>query len=136
MNTGDLVMFRGRGFFAWLIRTWTRSSWDHCGVIWVVEGLTMVIEARFFGGVSCHYLQNRLKDQPDIYYTNRTISVPLALRHLGDNYSMKDAIRAAFGDHGHSAGWECAEFAAMLLGLDHDERGWTPQNLIETLFPL
>ena len=51
MKTGDLVLFRGRGFIAWAIRAWTRSPWAHAGVLWVVEGVPLVIEA----GVAKHH---------------------------------------------------------------------------------
>ena len=123
MQTGDLVMFRGRGLAAWVIRAWTRSSWAHCGVLWVCEGVPLVIESRAIGGVSCHALQARLKDCPDLYPTGRTVSLPLALRHLGGRYSVKDAVRAGLGQRGDHAGWTCAEVAAMILGLDHDAAG-------------
>lgn len=133
MVTGDLVLFRGHGFFAWLIRAWTRSSWAHCGVLWVCEGVPLVIEARAKGGVSVHALRNRLEDHPDIYATGRALNLNLALRHLGGDYSIKDAIRAGLGKRGDHAGWECAELAAMLLGLDHEAEGWTPQGLANAL---
>ncbi len=133
MQTGDLVMFRGRGPFAWIIRIWTHSAWDHCGVLWIAEGEAMVLEARAIGGVSCHALRNRQDDGPTVYPTGRTVDVPMALRHLGDRYSVKDAIRAGLGQHGDHAGWECAEFVAFCCGLDHPAKGWTPQNLIEHL---
>lgn len=133
MQTGDLVLFRGRGPFAWLIRTWTRSAWDHCGVIWMVEGEAMVLEARAIGGVSCHALRNRQADGPTVMPTGRAVDLSRALPHLGDRYSVKDAIRAGLGERGDHAGWECAEFAAMVLGLDHEARGWTPQGLAEAL---
>jgi hypothetical protein len=133
MQTGDLVMFRGRGPIAAIIRWWTHSAWDHCGVLWVVEGEPLVLEARAIGGVSCHALRNRMEDSPTVFPTGRTVDVPTALRHLGDHYSVKDAIRAGLGEHGDHAGWECAEFAAMLLGLDHEARGWTPQGLMDYL---
>ena len=124
MQTGDLVMFRGRGPIAWLIRVWTRSAWDHCGVLWICEGVPLVIESRFKGGVSCYTLANRMEDGPDIYPTGRTINLQLALMHLGDRYSIKDAIRSGLGKRGDHAGWVCSEWAAMLLGLDHGASGW------------
>jgi hypothetical protein len=134
MQTGDLVLFRGRGPFAWLIRTWTRSAWDHCGVLWIVEGVPLVIEARYTGGVSCHALANRQADTPTVYPTGRALNLALALAHLGDWYSVKDAIRAGLGEYADHAGWECAEFAATILGLPQHEEGWTPQGLADTLW--
>jgi len=134
MQTGDLVLFRGRGLVAWVIRQWTRSAWCHCGVMWVCEGVPLVLEARARGGVSCHALASRLADGPVVYHTGRAMTLTSALARLGEGYSVKDAIRAGMGRRGDHAGWECAEFAAMLLGLDPAAKGWTPQGLAESLF--
>lgn len=89
----------------------------------MVEGEAMVLEARAIGGVSCHALRNRQADGPWVMPSGRTANLPLALRHLGDRYSVKDAIRAGLGERGDHAGWTCAEFAAMCLGLDHANAG-------------
>jgi hypothetical protein len=37
------------------------------------------------------------------------------------------------GEPGDHAGFECAEFAAMLLGLPSN-KGWTPQGLAKAVF--
>lgn len=133
MKTGDLVLFRGRGFIAWAIRAWTRSPWAHAGVLWVVEGVPLVIEARFADGVTCHALANRVDDLPEVFPTGRPLNLSLGLVHLGDWYSVKDALRAALDEprNDNPAGWECAELAAALLGLDRLARGWTPAALAE-----
>lgn len=133
MQTGDLVMFRGRGLVAWLIRVWTRSAWDHSGILLIVEGEPMVSEARFFSGVALNALANRMADGPTLHPTGRTVDIARALSHCGDHYSSKDSVRAGLDRSGDHAGWSCAEWAAFLLGLDHDARGWTPQGLIEAL---
>ena len=133
MQTGDLVLFRGHGPFAWLIRTWTRSAWCHCGVLWICEGVPLVLEARYRGGVTVSALEKRLEDQPTIYPTGRAVDVPAALHHLGEHYSVKDAVRAGLGRPGDHAGWECAEFAALLYALPAAQ-GWTPQGLVEAVF--
>lgn len=62
------------------------------------------------------------------------VDIPGVLPHLGESYSTEDAIYAAANEPGHNKGWTCAEFSALVLGLDHDARGWTPQLLVETLF--
>lgn len=95
--------------------------------------MPLVLEARAIGGVSCHALSNRMDDHPWVMPSGRALNLPLALRHLGDHYSVKDAIRAGLGQRGDHAGWECAEWAAMLLGLDHEAAGWTPQGLVQHL---
>lgn len=126
-------MFRGSGFTPWVIRTWTHSAWGHCGVLLMIEGVPMVIEARFSGGVALHCLYNRTADEPDIYPTGRAVDVASAIAHAGDTYSIKDALLAAIDKAGHHAGWECAELAAWLLGVDHASKGWTPQSLLAHL---
>ena len=129
MTTGDLVMFRGTGLVPWIIRLWTRSSWGHCGLLVMVEGVPMVLEARHPEGVGLHALVNREEDRPTIYPTGRSVDVPQLLEHSGDHYSVEDAILAGIDRAGHHAGWTCAEFAAYALGLDHEAAGWTPQGL-------
>lgn len=131
MQTGDLVLFVGHGPFDWFIRKWTRSAWAHCGVLWVCEGVPIVIESRYVGGSSVHALANRMDDQPTIVPSGRTLNLTAALAHLGDEYSVKDAVRAGLGECPTNAGWECAEWAAFCLDLDWNDKGWTPQNLVE-----
>lgn len=135
MNTGDLVLFRGRGFIPWIIRVWTRSRWGHCGVLWICEGQPLVIEARYGQGVSVHALANRMDDEPEVFPTRRPMNLAVALSQLGDWYSVKDALRAALGEPAEAAGYECAELVADLLGLGRHSVGWTPQRLAEAIFP-
>ncbi len=133
MQSGDLVFFRGSGFISWLIRWWTRSDYSHVGVIWMVLGVPLVIEARLGMGVVCDALATRQKDGPTVLPSGRHLDLPLALRHLGDWYSIEDALRAGVGEYADQAGWECAELAATLLGYRERFDGWTPQNLLETV---
>jgi hypothetical protein len=134
MKTGDLVMFRGGGPIAWLIRWWTKSSWSHCGVLWVYNEKIMLFHSDFGKGVVLSPLANAGYYSPDIYPTNLQLDLNKALSHLGDRYSAKDAIQAGIDLKGDHAGWECAEFVAYVLGLEHESKGWTPQNLLDTLF--
>ena len=133
MTTGDLVMFRGSGLVPWIIRMWTRSAWGHCGVLVIIAGVPMVLEARSPEGVALHALEHRMDDQPTLFPTNRVVDVPTLLAVAGSGYSLVDALLAGIDMAGHSAGWECAELAAWALGLDHEATGWTPQGLIEAL---
>lgn len=32
LHNGDLLYWKGKGFFPWLVRTWTRSTYAHVGV--------------------------------------------------------------------------------------------------------
>ena len=132
MQTGDLVLFRGTGFISWIVRRWTRSAFSHVGVLWIVDGMPLVLEATFTG-VTCHALANRAIDGPNVFPTGRALNLTSALIHLGDCYSYKDAIRAGMNENPVCSGWDCAEYAADILGLDSHAKGWTPQRLAETI---
>ena len=133
MNTGDLVAFRGRGLLAWIVRTWTRSAYSHVGVLWVRAGLPLVIEALPGEGVGVHALANRQADKPIVFAVARAVDVDKALAHTGDPYSFRDALEAGLNERASSPGWECAEFAAWMYGLNPEAKGWTPKRLVEVV---
>jgi hypothetical protein len=133
METGDLVCFRGTGVVPAVIRWKTKSAWGHCGIIFTIQDIPMVLEAKPLGGVSLRSLQNRMADDPTIFNVGRKIDQKDALLHAGEEYSMKDAILAGFDIPGECAGWNCAEFAAHIYGLESNV-GWTPQSLLEHLY--
>jgi len=64
--------------------------------------------------------------------SGHTLNVPMALDHMGDWYSVKNALSVGLGFNETHAGWECAQFAAFILGMDLT-KGWTPQSLAEEL---
>ena len=132
MRTGDLVEFRGSGLLSWFIRFWTHSAYAHCGVLWMCNDVPMVFECRYFGGASLHALANRINDKPLVLASDGVLDLPLALAHLGDWYSVKNAVEAGLGEHENHAGWTCATFAAMIKHIGFHEP-WTPQSLGEAV---
>ena len=132
MKTGDLVAFRGTGFVSWVIRKWTDSPYSHVGVLWVHNGVELVLEAMPGQGVACNALGNRMKDRPIVFVTGREVEIHRALPHLGDRYSFLDAVEAGLdGRESDGKGWQCAMFAAWLLGIDHTQEGLTPEKLVD-----
>lgn len=99
------------------------------------EGVPLVVEALWPDGATAHALKNRVEDSPMIFHTGKSINVPAMLAHLGDYYSVKDALQAGVNMESTHAGWECSEFLATLYGLGSHPKGWTPQRLIEALVP-
>lgn len=119
IRSGDLLAWRGTGPVGRLIRHWTGESWSHVGIAWVVGGRVLVLEAREGRGVVASPLSRRLgchhiptgAEWDDAMQSR-------ALERLGEHYSYMDAIRAGFGLRLAGSGWQCAEYAAYVLGLE------------------
>jgi len=132
IRSGDLLAWRGTGLIGRLVRHWTGESWSHVGIAWVVGGRVLVLEAREGRGVVASPLSRRL----DCYHlpTGSAWDEPMqarALEALGGRYSLLDAIRAGFGRRPVGVGWQCAEYAAHVLGLSYRVRGFTPGDIVE-----
>jgi hypothetical protein len=130
ISSGDVILFRGRGPVAWLIRTLTRSLYDHSAIAWEIGGRVLVIEARMLGGVKADPLSTRLADHAawvptGIYFDELRLKV--AIRDLGRPYSFLNCFRALIGLPGVRGQFECAQLVASVLGLP--DGGWTPQGL-------
>ncbi len=135
MQSGDVALFKGGGFFGWLIRKWTKSAWPHCGVVFAINERYMIVHARPLIGVQMCELDNTGYGTPTVYPSGRTLNVDKAYAALGSKYSYKDAILAGLNKPGQETGWECAEFAAHVLDIEReDELPWTPQGLANYLF--
>lgn len=119
VKNGDLLFWRGKGFFAWVIRLFTRSQYCHVGVAYYVAGILCVVEAKAKSGVRLVDITS--ENMPDAY-----ISLPYYFRfgrdselecltYLGEPYGWVDALRAGLGLRDTSKGVECAEFAASVM---------------------
>lgn len=117
IRSGDLVLYRGRGLGAWLIRTWTRSEWSHCGIAWRIGGRVLLLEASPLHGVRAIPMSHRPPDRWLSTTANWTGTVEaVALELLGQPYGWMDAIRAGFGlATSETGGYQCAEYAAAVL---------------------
>ena len=132
IESGDVILFRGRGPVAWLIRTLTHSLYDHAAIAWVIGGRVLVIEARMLGGVKVDPLSMRLVDDASWVATGiffDELRLRTAIRDLGKPYSFGNCFRALAGLPGRRGGFECAQLVAAVLGLP--DGGWTPEGIRE-----
>jgi len=132
IRSGDLLAWRGTGLIGRLVRHWTGESWSHVGIAWVIGGRVLVLEAREGRGVVASPLSRRL----NCYHLPTGVAwdeamQSRALDSLGGRYNLIDAIRAGVGLRPDGAGWQCAEYAAYVLGLYDKARGFTPGDIVE-----
>lgn len=59
VKNGDIIAVSGTGFFSWLIRTWTRSTYSHVGVAYWINDRLLIYEAMERHGVRIVPLSNR-----------------------------------------------------------------------------
>ena len=115
-----------------MIRGWTGQTYSHVGIAWVVGERVFVIEAMDGIGVRIMPLSDRLPFycvDTNTDWTNERET--LALSKVGEQYSYLDAIRAGLGIKTTAKGWQCAEYAAMVLGIEVDDA--TPGAVVEAV---
>jgi len=126
-----LYYWRGKSVIGWLVRTITRSAWDHVAIGCTVDGLECYLESLPLTGVR---LVPVSFDPPDAYQeVGRTWEpgeLRRAMQHLGTGYGFVDAILAGFGFPPRHHGEECAELVADILGLAVIP---TPELVVESI---
>lgn len=64
LDTGDVILFRGKGLISWIIRTIARSRWSHGGRVLKIEGRLFLWESTTLGtgkkGVQVNFLRTRI----------------------------------------------------------------------------
>lgn len=121
IKSGDLISFRGSGFFAWLIRTVTRSEFCHVAIAWRFGDRILLIESTALHGVSIHNPLSQVLGAKTVWFPSdrfwNEACEARAVSMLGESYGWVDAIRAGLGLRATSKGLQCAEYAAMVLGI-------------------
>lgn len=129
LRSGDLLYWRGKGFYGWLVRWWTRpnpwkfwqsSPYGHVGMVWVNGGATHIIEANPGRGVTMD-AWSILTTPPDYWQPTHTALSQTATQFVIDNYlgrpySFATAILTVFGlaGRGRSA-FMCSELCQTIL---------------------
>jgi hypothetical protein len=133
IQSGDVILFRGRGPVAWLIRVCQGfSDYDHSALAWAIGGRVLLIEARMIYGVKVTPLSTRLKEGATWISTGIPLDdsrLKVAIKDLGEPYSYENDIRALEDKPGIGPGKECAQLVAAVLGLPNG--GWTPEGIRE-----
>lgn len=141
IRSGDLLLFRGHGFWSSVIRRATKSDYCHCGVAWVVSGRVMVLEARQATGVSVRMLSEALPaDWISIGLEWSEDVEEYALKRLQTKYSLLAAAALGLGVTPPAGLEACSLFAAEVISRSPsfgativERRGMTPGHLAEIL---
>lgn len=98
LKSGDVVFLREHTFMAKVIRTFTRSDFCHCGVVWVSGSRVFLLEVRWGMGVTMRLLSEAL---PCVWIKtgcNWTEDVETAaLMRLQTRYSALAAVALGLG---------------------------------------
>lgn len=138
LRSGDLLYWRGKGFYAWLARVWTRSPWSHVAVFFWNGGTPCFIDASIKHGVRAHEIINDWPDAAQHSHSAWTDATRAwALRFEGEPYGWLDAIRGGFGLPANHRGYMCSEFVALVMrymgwGWPHNAAP-TPQRIAEVV---
>lgn len=110
LQTGDIVLFSGRGLFALLIKIFTISSLTHVGIV-VRDGFTKqlsILESAVIGGkngVQLNLLGARIKNHKGKLYIRKLVTE----RHPALQIKLQGFIRDNLGtsyEAGIRGGWE------------------------------
>lgn len=127
LQTGDVVLFSGRGFFSWLIQVFTNSNWSHVGMVvklpeydtvLLFESTTLSKTKGFFTGktkegVQLVSLSSRIKD-----YNGK-----VAIRHIYDTSDVTSEF-VKFREEVNDREYEKNKFQLFKSAYD----GWFGRN--------
>lgn len=145
IRSGDLVYWKGEGFWAWLVRFWTRPkfwSWRpapffHVGVAWW-NGASLFVTDASLGGVRCYYFHIDPPSHVQPTHSAWSEDTTRFMREqIGKPYSYRTGFLTLFQVAGHgSSAWMCSEYAVKLLS----SMGWgfgsyqpTPEGLRKSI---
>lgn len=112
----QLYYWRGKGFWAWLVRLATSSQWSHVAVAVEVLGERCYFESYPFKGVRLMPESLRPPDAiQDAGVEWTRWSIFSAMRDLGKPYDFLDGVLAVLGISPRCRGLECAELALRIL---------------------
>ena len=154
-QTGDILLFAGRGLVSSTIRLFTRSRWSHIGMVVCLPGddRPLVLEAmgasesadlhlgRPVAGVALVPLADKLRDYPGDVVLRRREGAPLCARQEKlvarlaarllhrpyKNFLMCNALDllSGFTRPPDRRGWFCSELVAEM----YRRLGWLPRDI-------
>lgn len=121
LHSGDLLYWRGRGVWAWLVRTFTRSDYSHVAVFWLNGSQPTFIDSTPKAGVRATSLCFDPPQWAQKTHTAWTPAIQLAvLKKEFTPYSFVDAFLSFCGLPARARGYMCAELAVFIL----EQGGW------------
>ena len=133
MKSGDLIFFHGTATIDWMIETWTRSPFSHCGLILAGPPGLHVIQCIQEGGVGLITIDGYLAYgvctwlQTDVTWT--ADAERGAIKKIGHPYSLRADVLVALGLSPPDNEYNCSLFAAEILepcGIKISRKGLSP----------
>ena len=102
IQSADVLLWRGRALWSWVIRWWTRSEYSHAGIAVWVHGRPMAAESRECKGCRLLPLSAAIKGADvDLFQVRPEVSTRLkrgpavqeAISHLGEAYGWRSILR-------------------------------------------
>jgi hypothetical protein len=136
LNSGDLVYWSGGGFWAWLIRFWTRpkffslklAPFYHVGIVWRNGAGLFYADAGPTGVAIYNFAINPPSHAQRTHSAWTQETTDLLKRELHKPYSYKTAVLTPFKLAGRgSKAWMCSEFVvALMTQMGWDWKGYQP----------
>jgi len=121
IKSGDVLLFRGTGLMAWIVRLKRKSQYSHAGIAWCVGERVLVLESRpkHCGVTIDRQLSAALDDMPTWIpsWAWDSNCEARALSQLGVAYGWLNAIRAGLGMRPKGKTLDCSEYVAYVLGM-------------------
>ena len=144
IRSGDLLAFSGGSWRSWndikvnLVRVFTRSTYSHVGLAWVVAGRVFVLEA-----VSPKVRIYPLSKRGDFFLIGldaswRADTEEFALSRVGYDYSEVDAVRGFLNRLEPGKVSQCAAYVLEVLRGDGTHLGMraTPDAVVQEALAL
>ena len=126
LKSGDVLVWRGSGFWPGVVRWWTKSEWAHVGMLWWNGSVPVVLEVTSPGGfqVTAFFAH----DLPDAFIHTHLAWTPelqafATKEYARASYGYFDAFLAGIGLQplSKNRGMQCAEYVVDVL----KKAGWT-----------
>nr|VFK58481.1 MAG: hypothetical protein BECKTUN1418F_GA0071002_11452 [Candidatus Kentron sp. TUN]VFK61646.1 MAG: hypothetical protein BECKTUN1418D_GA0071000_115610 [Candidatus Kentron sp. TUN]VFK67351.1 MAG: hypothetical protein BECKTUN1418E_GA0071001_11432 [Candidatus Kentron sp. TUN] len=118
VRSGDVFVWTGNRLIQRIIQRRMKGRWYHVGAAWVANKRVLILEARLKGGVIISPLSRRL----DCYHVPSGVEWTkekdeFAFSHIGDPYSITDALLTGLRLDTFMPGYHCLEFVRDLLNI-------------------
>ena len=117
IQSGDVIAWRGKGLFAWIVRMFTKSPWTHVGVaVWWGDRL-MVLDSYIGKGTRARLLSRHAKGAywiKSMAAWNQSAE-GFALAELGKEYSLQNLWKTWLGLALVKDEYHCAQYVAEVL---------------------
>lgn len=117
IKSGDVIAWRGKGFWSFVSRVITKSPYGHLGIAWLAGGRVFVLECYQKKGVTISALSSKLEADHFPLNVKWCLAVEsLALEEFEINKKRKGFFKRIFSKETVQPNkWTSAEFAVAVL---------------------